>query len=113
MKTARHLPKLLRWAATLACVVCFAWMGRTAPAQESGSSAPRERLLAVGKELFVQRCASCHNERSDKPLSSGLPLDQRKLSREQIERAVNGRFRKENDAQRRAVVLYIESLLKK
>ena len=28
----------------------------------------RDRLLAAGKTLFVERCAKCHDERGDKPL---------------------------------------------
>ncbi len=70
-------------------------------------------LLAVGQELFVKRCASCHNERGDKPLSSGLPLAERTLTREQIVRNVSGRLRSATDEQRRGVVLYIESFMKK
>ena len=40
------------------------------------SEAERARLLAKGKELFVERCARCHNERGDKPLKTGPPLDE-------------------------------------
>src|SRR5438132_1074632 len=30
----------------------------------------RARLLATGKELFLARCARCHDERGDKPLKT-------------------------------------------
>jgi mono/diheme cytochrome c family protein len=70
------------------------------------------RLLATGKELFMARCARCHDERGDKPLKTGMPLNQRGLSREQIARAVSGRLRDKTDEERRAVTLYISSLLK-
>ena len=43
-------------------------------------------MLAAGKDLFVARCARCHDERGDKPLKTG--------------------------EERRAVTLYISSLLK-
>ena len=72
----------------------------------------RVRLLAKGKELFVTRCARCHNELGDKPLKTGPPLNERGLSTDQIARAVNGRLRGDTDENRRAVTLYISSLMK-
>jgi mono/diheme cytochrome c family protein len=81
--------------------------------REPESAAERERLLATGKRLFVERCASCHDERGDKPLASGPPLNERPLARKTIEKAVNGRFRNKTDEEKRAVLLYIESFRKK
>ncbi len=107
---------LLLAGAVLLCAVAFVWNGPTAPARAAGSpqeKAERERLLAIGKDLFVARCAKCHNERGDKPLERGLPLNQRKLSCEVIERNINGRFKSATEEQRRAVALYIESFLAK
>ena len=72
----------------------------------------RAKLLATGKELFVERCAKCHNERGDKPLKTGLPLNERGLSTEAISRAVSGRLRDRTEEERRAVTLYIASLMK-
>ena len=57
------------------------------------SDEERARLLVKGRELFVARCARCHNERGDKPLKSGPPLNERELSTEVIGRAVSGRLR--------------------
>lgn len=76
------------------------------------SEEDRARLLAKGKELFVERCARCHNERGDKPLETGLPLNERGLPSETIARAVNGRLRDRTKDERRAVTLYISSLMK-
>lgn len=107
---------LLLAGAVLLCAGAFVWNGPSAPARAAGYSqenAERARLLAIGKDLFVARCAKCHNERGDKPLEHGLPLNQRKLSREVIERNINGRFKSATEEQRRAVVLYIESFLAK
>ena len=73
----------------------------------------RERLLAAGKILFVDRCAKCHAGRGDKPLKSGLPLNQRELTEEEIARAVSGRLKNAPDEDKRAVVLYISSLIKR
>jgi mono/diheme cytochrome c family protein len=76
------------------------------------SEKSRARLLATGKELFMARCARCHDERGDKPLKTGPPLNQRGLSSEQIARAVSGRLRDNTEEERRAVTLYIASLMK-
>ena len=85
--------------------------------QEQASDQPlseeeRAHLLHVGKGLFMARCARCHDEYGDKPLKTGPPLNQRGLSSEQIARAVNGRLRDKTEEERRAVTLYISSLMK-
>ncbi len=72
-----------------------------------------DRLLAIGKTIFVERCASCHGERGDKALKTGLPLSQRKLDAATIASAVKGRLKDKTPEQQRAVVLYIESLIQK
>lgn len=86
-----------------------------AKAAGAAAAAPAsdDRLLSIGKKLFVQRCASCHNERGDKPLATGLPLIQRKLDNAVVERAVRARLKSNTADQQRAVALYIESLLQK
>ena len=76
------------------------------------SEQERARLLATGKELFMAKCARCHDERGDKPLKTGPPLNERGLSSEQIARAVSGRLRDKTEEERRAVTLYISSLMK-
>jgi mono/diheme cytochrome c family protein len=68
-------------------------------------------LLATGKELFLARCARCHNETGDKPLKTGQRLNERGLSTDQIARAVSGRLRDKTEAERRSVTLYISSVL--
>jgi hypothetical protein len=52
-------------------------------------------------------------ENGDKPLKTGVPLSERGLSGHVIARAVNGRLRDGADEERRAVTLYIFSLMKK
>ena len=76
------------------------------------SDEERARLLAKGKALFVERCARCHNERGEKPLKTGPPLNERGLSADLIARAVSGRLRDKTEDERRAVTLYIFSLMK-
>src|SRR5215467_10713553 len=85
---------------------------RQAHADQSLSEEERTRLLAKGKEVFLERCARCHNERGDKPLKTGAPLNERGLSTDVIARAVNGRLRDRTEDERRAVTLYISSLMK-
>ena len=115
MSCARHIRAvLLLWGTVSLCGVTASWDAAVrAHAQSAPRDTQRERLLSIGKDLFVERCAKCHNERGDKPLSSGAPLNQRKLSREVIERNVTGRFKSATEEQRRAVALYIESFLAK
>lgn len=77
------------------------------------SKEERERVLAVGKRLFVERCSKCHDQRGDKPLKTGPPLSQRELSDTELTRAVSGRFRDKSDEEKRAVMLYIRNLMKR
>ena len=79
---------------------------------QSQSKEERARLLAKGKEIFLERCASCHKEHGDKPLKTGAPLNERGLSTEAIARLVSGRLRDRTEEERRAVTLYISSLMK-
>jgi mono/diheme cytochrome c family protein len=64
-----------------------------------------------GRSIFVARCASCHNERGDKPLPSGPPLSKRKLTADQITTIVSSRLRGASEEERHAVAQYIASLL--
>jgi mono/diheme cytochrome c family protein len=81
-------------------------------ADQPTSAVDPGRLLAAGKEIFHERCASCHNDGGDKPLKTGAPLNERGLSMEVIAQAVNGRLRDRAEDERRAVTLYISSLMK-
>lgn len=71
-----------------------------------------EKLYQLGKQLFVTRCASCHNENGDKPLKDGPPLKERALSREVIEKNVNSRLSTATEEEKRGVALYIERMKK-
>jgi mono/diheme cytochrome c family protein len=80
-------------------------------ADQSPSAEETGRLPAEGKEIFLERCAGCHNDRGDKPLKTGAPLNERGLPTEVIAQAVNGRLRDRIEDERRAVTLYISSLM--
>ena len=104
-------------------VLALAGLGWAVQAGGSGSRAravvlgqsltetEREQLLAKGKTIFVEKCGKCHNERGDKELSSGKPLGERRLGTDTIAKAVNGRLSKGTEEERRAVTLYIASLM--
>ncbi len=81
--------------------------------QTPSAAEERARLLAIGKKLFMERCAKCHNERGDKPLKSGPPLSERNLRDEEIARTVAGRFKDAPDEEKRAVALYVSSFMKR
>lgn len=100
--------------AGLACGIAIHARGTSqAPATDQQLSAEdRARLLAKGKELFLARCSRCHGENGDKPLRTGVPLSERELCSDVIARAVNGRLRDGSEGERRAVTLYISSLMK-
>src|SRR5215469_8226708 len=85
---------------------------QTPAADQSLSEEERTRLLAKGKAIFLERCAQCHNERGDKPLKTGAPLNERGLSADVIVREVSGRLRDRTEDERRAVALYVSSLMK-
>jgi mono/diheme cytochrome c family protein len=82
-------------------------------AKPAATAKDDERLLALGKKLFVERCAKCHDVRGDKPLPTGLPLNQRKLTDDEIARMSSGRLKTASAEEKRAVAFYISSLMKK
>jgi mono/diheme cytochrome c family protein len=86
--------------------------GRGSQSQASGAE-DRERMLVRGKQLFVERCARCHDERGDKPLKRGPPLSERNLSDQDIARFVSGRLKDAPDEEKHAVILYVSSFMKR
>ncbi len=103
---------LVLWLASL--LVAYGQNSKSAwPMEPSPRAEERERLLDVGKKLFVERCSSCHAERGEKPLRIGPPLNERKLSADVIARAVNGRLKDATPEQRQAVKMYIMNFMRK
>ena len=83
----------------VAGIVTHARNAHQAPAAEQSLSEKEPTgLLAKGKEIFLEQCARCHNERG--------------LSADVIARLVSGRLRDQTEDERRAVTLYISSLMK-
>ena len=72
-----------------------------------------EGELALGKKIFVERCAKCHGEDGKKPVGEGLSLSERKLNDEELSKMVRGRLKDRPEEQQRAVAAYIRSIQKK
>jgi hypothetical protein len=87
--------------------------GQESQSQGPSGSGESERVLLLGKTIFVERCARCHDERGDKPLKSGPPLNERNLSDQEIARFVSGRLKDTPDAEKHAVALYVTSFMKR
>jgi mono/diheme cytochrome c family protein len=88
--------------------------GSRSDAAEGGSATQeRERLLAMGRELFFERCGSCHDADGSKPMADGPPLNQRKVPEEKVSRVVDSRFKRATEEQRRAVKLHINTFMKR
>lgn len=103
---------LLLWV--LGLVISYGQTRQKTPAPETAvSKEEREKLLNLGRNLFVARCSSCHAVAGEKPLRTGPPLRDRKLTREEVAGAVNGRLKGAPEQQRRAVALYIMSFMNK
>src|SRR5262249_61802766 len=104
---------LLGLTGAVSVVARCAWEDLAAK-QASAALADEEsgRLMAEGKGIFVEKCAKCHNERGDKELGSGKPLNERGLAPDALARIVSGRLSKGSDKERRAVTAYIASLMK-
>jgi len=102
------------WVVLILLACGFALAGEFFQKEPAPPAVPaqQEQLLSTGKKLFVERCGRCHDGRGNKPLASGPPLSERKLSREVIIRAVGGRLKDKTEDERAAVVAYIESFLK-
>ena len=102
-KALTLLSRPLSWAVRVVSPSCM----RETPVSRrftiNHSAKGSARGCSLKAEFFVERCARCHNERGEKPLKTGPPLNERGLSTEVIARAVSGRLRDgtEDDAERR------------
>ena len=85
----------------------------TSKAQSGTPSAPAGGPdLALGKKVFMARCAQCHDADGSKELPEGLPLNKRPITDEKLTRNVNGRLKDASEAERAAVLEYIKSFRK-
>ncbi len=85
-----------------------------APAAKAQTTViPGEGALALGKKIFVERCAKCHGEDGTKPVGDGLPLSERKLSDEDLAKMVRGRLKSSPENEQKAVAAYIRCFQKK
>jgi mono/diheme cytochrome c family protein len=114
--TTRNRLKLASLALCLLTSLLFASLKSHSQVPQSTSPSgadERDRVLVLGKKIFVERCARCHDEHGDKPLKSGPPLSERNLSEQDIARLASGRLKDAPDEEKRAVALYVSSLMKR
>ena len=82
-----------------------------ASSAKAGATQPNASL-ALGKKVFVERCANCHNADGSAELPDGLPLNKRPLSEEKLRKNVSGRLKDRSEEERRGVFDYIQSFRK-
>ena len=113
--TTRNSLKLPCLILCLLTSLLFALRSRGQVSQSQGQSGAdeHEKVLVLGKKLFIERCVRCHDEGGDKPLKSGPPLSERNLSEQDIAKLVSGRLKDAPDAEKRAVALYVSSFMKR
>ena len=113
MGNTLKLSFLVLWL--LASLLFAAVRGQSQVSQSQGPSGAEEheKVLVLGKALFVERCARCHDERGDKPLKSGPPLSERNLTDQDIARLVSGRLKDAPNEEKHAVALYVSSFMKR
>jgi mono/diheme cytochrome c family protein len=75
------------------------------------SAERQDPVVTVGRKMFVERCAGCHGERGEKPLSKGPPLAERRLTRAALLETVAGRLADASADQREAVARYIQGVV--
>ncbi len=106
------LPSLLLCLLTILLFASLRSQSQVSQSKTPPGADEHERVLVLGKKLLVERCARCHDEGGDKPLKNGPPLSVRNLSEQVIARLVSGRLKGAPDAEKRAVTLYVSSLMK-
>ena len=81
-----------------------------APDSATPSSATNAALLEQGKNIFVTRCAKCHDNDANKKLPDGTTLLGRLAKIKDPEERLGTRLK--DPQERHAVMIYVDSLLK-
>jgi mono/diheme cytochrome c family protein len=69
--------------------------------------------IAVGKAVFSEKCAKCHDEDASHPLPDGRSLLDRLRPKPDLAAALSGRIKDLPEEKRQGVVAYVASLLEK
>ena len=69
--------------------------------------------IALGRAVFVEKCAKCHDENASRPLPDGRSLVERLSQKPDLAVALAGRLKTLPEEKRRAVVAYVATLLPK
>jgi mono/diheme cytochrome c family protein len=94
------MPKLL-WKTAFAIVA--------ASVASAGEAPPS----ALGRTLFVDRCAKCHDEDASRKLPGGRSLLERLAPKPDLRAALEGRIKGLSEEEQKAVVAYVASLIAK
>jgi mono/diheme cytochrome c family protein len=79
-------------------------------AADSGAPAKETAILEQGKQIFVARCAKCHDADANKALPDGTTLLKRLAQSKDPEARLGTRLK--DPRERHAVMIYVDSLLK-
>ena len=77
---------------------------------DSGAPAKDTAILEQGKQIFVARCAKCHDNDANKKLPDGTTLLGRLAKTKDPEARLGTRLK--DPQERHAVMIYVDSLLK-
>jgi mono/diheme cytochrome c family protein len=77
---------------------------------DSGAPAKHTAIFEQGKQIFVARCAKCHNNDANKKLPDGTTLLGRLAKAQDPEARLGTRLK--DLQERHAVMIYVDSLLK-
>ena len=79
-------------------------------AADSGRPQKDAAMVNQGKQIFVARCAKCHDNNANKKLSDGTTLLGRLAKAKDPEARLGSRLK--DPQERHAVMMYVDSLLK-
>jgi mono/diheme cytochrome c family protein len=67
----------------------------------------------LGRTLFVDRCAKCHDADASRKLPGGRSLVERLATKPDLRAALQGRIKDLGEEQQKAIVSYVGSLVEK
>jgi cytochrome c553 len=102
---AEAIMKLSVTIPLLACAISLYAVANSAAASDSKNTA----ILEQGKNIFVARCAKCHDNDANKKLPDGTTLLGRLAQNKDPESRLGTRLK--DPQERHAVMIYVDSLL--
>jgi mono/diheme cytochrome c family protein len=107
----------LYWCATAAgsaLLLIATWgLPRAEAAAAAAPTPEQESSIALGRSLFTERCAKCHDEDAGRKLPDGRSLVERLSHRSDLKEALAGRLKGMTEEQRRGILAYVGRLVDK